>query len=86
MAFIIIKHYVLQIIFLLMFNITWKIINRDHGYPLRVVVPGVIGARSVKWLDSIDIIKEECQVLKFLGILLPFFLGNCETEVNFLFL
>jgi hypothetical protein len=37
-------------------------INRDHGYPLRVVVPGVIGARSVKWLDSINIIKEECQV------------------------
>ncbi|KAE9466411.1 hypothetical protein C3L33_01701, partial [Rhododendron williamsianum] len=36
-------------------------INRDHGYPLRVVVPGVIGARSVKWLDSINIIAEECQ-------------------------
>lgn len=39
-----------------------KPLNRDHGYPLRVVVPGVIGARSVKWLDSIDIIAEECQV------------------------
>ncbi|XP_057488971.1 sulfite oxidase-like isoform X2 [Actinidia eriantha] len=36
-------------------------LNRDHGYPLRVVVPGVIGARSVKWLDSITIITEECQ-------------------------
>ncbi|XP_057465210.1 sulfite oxidase-like isoform X1 [Actinidia eriantha] len=36
-------------------------LNRDHGYPLRVVVPGVIGARSVKWLDSINIITEECQ-------------------------
>uniref|UniRef100_A0A0E0CE49 Sulfite oxidase n=1 Tax=Oryza meridionalis TaxID=40149 RepID=A0A0E0CE49_9ORYZ len=36
-------------------------LNRDHGYPLRVVVPGVIGARSVKWLDSINIIEEECQ-------------------------
>ncbi|GMN57524.1 hypothetical protein TIFTF001_026633 [Ficus carica] len=34
---------------------------KDHGYPLRVVVPGVIGARSVKWLDSIDVIAEECQ-------------------------
>lgn len=39
-----------------------KPLNRDHGYPLRVVVPGVIGARSVKWLDSIKIIAEECQV------------------------
>ncbi|KAH6766607.1 sulfite oxidase [Perilla frutescens var. hirtella] len=36
-------------------------LNRDHGYPLRVIVPGVIGARSVKWLDSINIIVEECQ-------------------------
>ena len=39
-----------------------KPLNRDHGYPLRVIVPGVIGARSVKWLDSINIIAEECQV------------------------
>jgi hypothetical protein len=38
-----------------------KVLNRDHGYPLRVVVPGVIGARSVKWLDQISIIEEECQ-------------------------
>ncbi|KEH22125.1 sulfite oxidase-like protein [Medicago truncatula] len=36
-------------------------LNRDHGYPLRVVVPGVIGARSVKWLEAINIIAEECQ-------------------------
>lgn len=40
----------------------WQPLNRDHGYPLRVIVPGVIGARSVKWLDSINIIAEECQV------------------------
>lgn len=39
-----------------------KTLNRDHGFPLRVVVPGVIGARSVKWLDSINVIAEECQV------------------------
>lgn len=39
-----------------------KPLNRDHGYPLRVVVPGVIGARSVKWLSSINIIENECQV------------------------
>lgn len=39
-----------------------KTLNRDHGFPLRVVVPGVIGARSVKWLDSIYVIAEESQV------------------------
>ena len=45
-----------------------KTINRDHGYPLRVVVPGVIGARSVKWLDSIDVTAEECQVRTYVLI------------------
>lgn len=25
---------------------------RDHGFPIRVVVPGTVGARSVKWLSK----------------------------------
>lgn len=32
---------------------------RDHGYPLRVVVPGAAAVRSVKWLQSIIISEEE---------------------------
>ncbi|EPE34677.1 Oxidoreductase molybdopterin-binding protein [Glarea lozoyensis ATCC 20868] len=31
----------------------------DHGYPLRVVVPGHVAARSVKWLSKIAISDEE---------------------------
>ncbi|KAF3435232.1 hypothetical protein FNV43_RR22319 [Rhamnella rubrinervis] len=46
---------------LLAYEMNGELLNRDHGYPLRVVVPGVIGARSVKWLDSINVIAEECQ-------------------------
>ncbi|CAH9088896.1 unnamed protein product [Cuscuta epithymum] len=46
---------------LLAYEMNGEVLNRDHGYPLRVIVPGVIGARSVKWLDSINIIAEECQ-------------------------
>ncbi|KAL1623550.1 hypothetical protein SLS56_008254 [Neofusicoccum ribis] len=31
----------------------------DHGYPVRLIVPGYIGGRSVKWLKRIWISKEE---------------------------
>ncbi|WJX81191.1 sulfite oxidase [Trifolium repens] len=46
---------------LLAYEMNGEPLNRDHGFPLRVVVPGVIGARSVKWLEAINIIAEECQ-------------------------
>ncbi|KAL3276451.1 hypothetical protein HHI36_011832 [Cryptolaemus montrouzieri] len=32
---------------------------RDHGYPVRVIVPGVVGARNVKWLGKIIVSSEE---------------------------
>ena len=32
---------------------------RDHGYPLRVVIPGYIAGRSIKWLSRIEVTSEE---------------------------
>jgi sulfite oxidase len=32
-----------------------------HGFPLRTIVPGYIGARSVKWLDRITVQNEPSQ-------------------------
>uniref|UniRef100_A0A0D6QTF4 Sulfite oxidase n=1 Tax=Araucaria cunninghamii TaxID=56994 RepID=A0A0D6QTF4_ARACU len=46
---------------LLAYEMNGEVLNRDHGYPLRVIVPGTIGARSVKWLDRIEVIANECQ-------------------------
>ena len=36
-----------------------KPLTPEHGFPVRVVVPGIAGARSVKWLDEIRVSEEE---------------------------
>lgn len=36
-------------------------IPRDHGYPVRVIIPGVVGARQVKWLHRIYLSDEESE-------------------------
>lgn len=41
---------------LLAWEMNGKPLPRIHGYPLRVVVCGYIGARSVKWLTRINVI------------------------------
>lgn len=32
---------------------------RDHGFPVRILVPGITGARSVKWVNRITLSDEE---------------------------
>ena len=44
---------------LLAFNMNGKSLPPDHGFPLRVVVPGNVAARSVKWLKKIVVSDEE---------------------------
>lgn len=34
-------------------------IPADHGYPVRVIIPGIVGARQVKWLNKIVLSNEE---------------------------
>jgi sulfite oxidase len=40
---------------LLAFDLNGEPLPAAHGFPLRAVVPGCIGARSVKWLSSITV-------------------------------
>lgn len=44
---------------ILAYEMNNKPLNRDHGYPLRVIVPGTVGARNVKWLTRIAISENE---------------------------
>ncbi len=43
---------------LLAFEMNGEPLQPLHGYPLRVVAPGIIGARSVKWLQEIRVQAE----------------------------
>ena len=33
----------------------------EHGYPLRLVVPGVVGVRNAKWVQALKISDEEAR-------------------------
>ncbi|KAH8906452.1 hypothetical protein BR93DRAFT_880040 [Coniochaeta sp. PMI_546] len=44
---------------LLAFGMNGRPLPRDHGYPLRSVIPGHVAARSVKWLSRIVVADEE---------------------------
>jgi sulfite oxidase len=44
---------------LIAYEMNGKPIPRDHGYPLRAVIPGYVAARSVKWLSKITLSSDE---------------------------
>lgn len=44
---------------LLAFEMNGEPIPLDHGFPLRVIVPGYVGARNVKWLRTIMLTDSE---------------------------
>ena len=44
---------------LIAFAMNGEDIPKDHGYPVRIIIPGVVGARQVKWLSKIVIADEE---------------------------
>ena len=38
-----------------------ELLQPDHGYPLRIIIPGFIGGRMVKWLSEIEIATTQSQ-------------------------
>lgn len=46
---------------LLAYEMNGEVLPRDHGFPLRAIVPGIVGARNVKWLSRIHLSPTESQ-------------------------
>ncbi|KAI0358306.1 hypothetical protein OH77DRAFT_1581746 [Trametes cingulata] len=43
---------------MLAFGMNGRVLHPDHGYPLRVIIPGYVGGRQIKWLKKIWVTKE----------------------------
>lgn len=46
---------------ILAYKMNGEDIPRDHGYPLRLIVPGHVGIRNIKWVKDIKISTEEAE-------------------------
>lgn len=55
----------------------------DHGYPLRVILPGWVGARSIKWLTKIWVNDKENDSYYYIydNRQLPSFITDPESEL-----
>ncbi|UXI22121.1 hypothetical protein NH340_JMT08064 [Sarcoptes scabiei] len=47
--------------FLLAYEMNGEELPADHGYPIRLIAPGIVGARNVKWLAKIILADHESQ-------------------------
>ncbi|KAI0831873.1 hypothetical protein BC628DRAFT_1310601 [Trametes gibbosa] len=43
---------------MLAFGMNGRVLHPDHGYPLRVIIPGYVGGRQIKWLTKIWVTEE----------------------------
>jgi len=44
---------------MLAFMMNGELLHPDHGYPVRLLMPGYIGGRMIKWLSAISVTAEE---------------------------
>ncbi len=44
---------------LLAYGLNGEVLPRDHGFPLRALVPGWVGSTSIKWLGRIEVSREQ---------------------------
>lgn len=45
---------------ILAYEMNGEELPRDHGYPVRAIAPGIVGARNVKWVGKVIVACDEC--------------------------
>jgi len=44
---------------LIAYEANGEVLQPDHGFPVRLIIPGYIGGRMIKWLKQINVIEHE---------------------------
>jgi len=44
---------------LIAYEANGEVLQPDHGYPVRLIIPGYIGGRMIKWLKEINVLEHE---------------------------
>lgn len=76
---------------ILAYEMNGQPLSRDHGFPVRIIAPGIVGARNVKWLGKITISNVEsdshwqvsCKLYICSTIYIPIY-RNCIVHFFFL--
>lgn len=48
---------------ILAFEMNGQELPRDHGYPMRLIVPGYVGKRNIKWVKKITLSDKESELV-----------------------
>jgi DMSO/TMAO reductase YedYZ molybdopterin-dependent catalytic subunit len=46
---------------LIAYTMNGEPLPREHGYPARIIVPGIYGMKHVKWLTELEVVNEDYQ-------------------------
>lgn len=55
-----------------------------HGYPIRLIVPGYVGIRNLKWVSNIKLVKNECNSMWQTGLSykpIPHYINNINNDI-----